>query len=98
MDKYKTNVRFLIEKSEGNLPCNVFAFFPNENYYSKDNIGYGGVTKENWQDMKTCYAHIGQHSSCHINYAKECKDATPTQYNDLKNELQGLGYNLTVIN
>jgi hypothetical protein len=97
MDNYKTNVKFLIEKSEGDLPCDVFAFFPNENYYSKDNIGYGGVTKDNWQDMKTCYAHIGQHSSCHIDYAKECKNATIEEYTPLKTELEGLGYDLTII-
>jgi PDZ domain-containing secreted protein len=96
MDKKKTNVIFLVEKTEGNLPCDVFAFFPKENYYSKDNIGYGGVTKENWQDMKVCYAHIGQHSSCHIAYANACKKATIEEYTPLKKELEGLGYNLNI--
>ena len=31
-DKTKTKVKFLIEKEEGNLPCNVFAFFPKSIY------------------------------------------------------------------
>ncbi len=58
-----TQVKFLIEKPEGDLPCNVFAFFPNENYSHNDN------------NMFTSYAHIGQHSGCHIDYANECKEA-----------------------
>ena len=93
-----TNVLFLLEKPEGDLPCDVFAYFPDENYYSEGNIGYGGVTKENWQEMKVSYAHIGQHSSCHINYILQCKKATKEQYNDLYNELIGIGYILNVLN
>lgn len=88
-----TNVKFLIEKPEGDLPCNVIAFFPDEYYYSRENIGYGGVTADNWKDMRTSYAHLGQHSGCHIDYANECKEAVFGQYNDLLRELIGQGYN-----
>ena len=81
----KTNVNFLIEKdSEDN---EVFAFFPDE-YFNLDLD----------PDMRTCYAHIGQHSACSYAYASECKQATPEQYEGLLNELTSLGYDLNVWN
>lgn len=84
-DKNKTEVLFLIEKSEDNEEKTVFAFFPNEGYNSD-------------QNMKISYAHIGQHSGCHKEYASECKQATKEQYSDLKTELESIGYNLTILN
>lgn len=96
--KVKIDVLFLMQKPEGNLPCNVFAYFPNENYYSEGNIGYGGVTAENWQDMKTCYAHIGQHSSCHVDYAKKCRQAYYKEYMNLLQELYNIGYDCNILN
>lgn len=83
-DKQMTKVLFLIEKDSED---EVFAYFPNEIFSTdKGEVFY------------TCYAHIGQHSSCHPDYAKECKQATPDQYNDLKIELESIGYNLEVLN
>lgn len=91
----KTKVLFLIDKpvdeftgkDEKIVGGEVFAYFPEMihsfNWYSPDNM--------------TCYSHIGQHSACHPDYAKECKEATPEQYNDLKRELEGLGYELEVL-
>ena len=82
----KTNVKFLIEKPGGNLPCEVFAFFPNEKYSHE-------------KGMFTSYAHVGQHSACHIDYANECREAKPSEYQDLLKELQQQGYdNLFVLN
>jgi len=82
-----TKVKFLIEKPEGNLPCNVFAYFPEMKH---NNIDIG---------MFTSYAHIGQHSACHWQYADECKEAKYNQYQDLLKELIGQGYNdLIVLN
>lgn len=75
-----TKVKFLIEKPEGDLPCNVFAYFP-DNWYNLDNL------------LRESYAHIGQHSACHIDYANECKEAPINEYFDLLNELIGQGYN-----
>jgi len=49
-------------------------------------------------DFKTCYAHAGQHSSCHPDYAKESRHATKKEYIDLETELISLGYKLDVIN
>ena len=97
-DTKKTAVLFLKGEPIGELYSEVIAYFPNENYYSKASIGYKGVTDENWQDMKMSYAHIGQHSSCHIEYANECKQATKEQYNDLAKELESIGYNLNILN
>jgi hypothetical protein len=77
--KQTTKVKFLIEKPEGNLPCNVFAFFPEEKYNSIE------------PDIFTCYAHTGQHSACHIDYANECKEAPINEYFDLLNELINYG-------
>lgn len=62
----------------------VFAYFPYEPF---DTEG----------DFNTCYAHIVQHSACHPDYAKECKEATPEQYKDLKEELESIGYVLEIL-
>lgn len=60
----------------------VFAFFPEIK-----------ETHDGW----LCYAHIGQHSTCGYLYADACKRAKPEQYNDLKTELESIGYNLEII-
>ena len=81
-----TKVVFLIEKQEGDLPCNVFAYFPEIR-----------STKEG--GMFTCYAHIGQHSACHENYAKGCKQAELNDFWELLRELIEQGYkNLQILN
>ena len=82
-DTHITKVRFLIHKKNHEL----IAYFPNEKY-SREGDG---------DNRKTCYAHIGRHSACSPGYARECREATETEYQDLKNELQSLGYNLEVI-
>lgn len=43
-----------------------------------------------------CYAHVGQHSEADINYARWCKPARPEQYKALQEELESLGYVLTI--
>lgn len=63
----------------------TYAFFPNELY----TIGN--------DDLKTSYSHIGQHSSCHIDYAKESRLATVEEYTPLKEELESIGYVLNII-
>jgi hypothetical protein len=81
-DQNKTEVLFLIDTDELQ---NCFAFFPKERESQID-------------DIFNSYAHLGQHSACHIDYANECKQATKDEYNDLKNELESIGYNLTILN
>lgn len=56
----------------------ILAVFPEEIFDNKGNI--------------TCYAHIGQHSACSKEYLKGLKLATPSEYNDLLDELIGQGY------
>lgn len=80
--KINMKVKFLIEKENNPdfLP-EVFAFFPNEKYNSFE------------PNIFTSYAHIGQHSACHIDYANECKEANYNQFQDLLRELISIGYN-----
>ena len=56
----------------------VFAYFPFEEWYN---------------GTMTCYAHIGQHSACHPNYANSCKEAKKLDFMPLLNELVRIGYN-----
>lgn len=44
-----------------------------------------------------CYAHLGQHSTCHISINAFSKPATEVEYQDLKEELESIGYVVTVI-
>ena len=52
----------------------------------------------NWQGQFTCYAHIGQHSSCAYDYYLQCKPATYQEYKPLLEELKSIGYDVQVIN
>jgi len=81
-DEHKTKVYFLVNEKD---PSNtdIYAYFPEE--------VHNGV-------YKTAYSHIGQHSSIHPSYAQESRQATPEEYQDLKTELEGLGYNLEILN
>lgn len=79
-DSYPTNVIFLKHEFNGN--DDVYAFFPDEKFDSEGNYA--------------SYSHIGQHSACSLDYVKESTPASPEEYADLKNELEGLGYNLNV--
>lgn len=62
----------------------LFAYFPNEKYDAHSNL-------------KVSYAHIGQHSACHPDYAKESTLATEDEYSELKAELEQVGYKLKVL-
>jgi len=42
------------------------------------------------------YMHIGQHGEASIYFMRDCKLATPEQYEDLKSELESLGYILSI--
>lgn len=77
-----TLVKFRIHPVSGEL----FAFFPQLKY------GFNGYRN----DLKTCYAHIGQHSACAKEYEQESRAARPNEYNPLKSELESIGYNLKI--
>ena len=45
-----------------------------------------------------CYSHIGQHSSADLDYMLSItRLAKPSEYSDLKRELEQIGYSLNVI-
>ena len=77
-----TKVDFLVNETDPEN-SDVFAYFPEEKHDEKYNMSY---------------SHIGQHSACDPEYAKESREATPEEYMDLKRELDGIGYNLDVLN
>lgn len=77
----KTKAIFLVNENNDD----VFAFFPEEeaNMYVSE--------------MKTSYSHIGQHSACHLDYARESRLATKKEYSELKTELETIGYDLELV-
>jgi len=81
-DKKYTDVIFYRDK-QGRW--DIFAYFPKEQFANDPKI-------------KTSYAHIGQHSACHVDYVKEqCTVVkNPEEYKDLFNELENIGYKLKV--
>ena len=60
----------------------LFAYFPDEIADIRGN--------------KMSYSHLGQHSACNPEYARESEPAK--DYQDLKNELERIGYDLKVLN
>jgi len=64
----------------------VFAFFIEEEFTTGK------------RDLFNSYAHIGQHSACHLDYAERSTLATKEEYKELEKELTSLvGYNLEII-
>ena len=45
----------------------------------------------NWGRF-VCYASLGQHSECLYTWVKEQREATPSEYRELLDELKGQGY------
>lgn len=80
--KDETRVIFFKQDDES-----ILAFFPELNY----NIRLYGY------DVKMSYQHIGQHGACDKDYLFECERAKPEEYQELKEELESIGYNLHVI-
>lgn len=81
-----TLVKFLVNETDKGNP-DLFAFFPQRLW---------AIAESNC--FKTAYSHVGQHSGCHVDYAKESRLATSAEYSDLLNELTGIGYKLKVLN
>lgn len=68
--------------------ADIVALFP-ESKYRHPQLGKMFVT---------CYQHIGQHSDGVPEYFEGLEQATPEEYTPLKEELESLGYNLTILN
>jgi hypothetical protein len=79
-----TKVLFLVNEKDPKNP-DLFAYFPEENYDNKGNLKVG-------------YSHVGQHGGVDPRYAKESRLATPEEYQNLKTELESIGYNFDVLN
>ena len=77
----------------------VLAAFVDEKYYSEDNIGYGGVTKEDVENTLTGYAKLGQHTAVSKAFIEQrCRKATQEEYQELFNELENsVAYKLKVV-
>jgi hypothetical protein len=91
-DKFKTKVQFLVNARQPEnddreqLDDDLFAYFPEMLDSISGKVFY-----------YTAYSHVGQHSACHTEYAKESRPATPEEYAPLKAELESIGYNLEII-
>lgn len=72
----KTLVIFRAERS-GPFKGDVTAVFPYEPGY------------DSWS--MTCYAHVGQHSSCTWEWYRTTRAAIPSEYESLKHELENYG-------
>ena len=82
-DTFKTQILFRVINS-GSFKGEVFAIMPYDIYDRKGNV--------------TSYQHVGQHSGADYNHCIAIsRPAKESEYNDLKNELEGLGYNIQVI-
>lgn len=46
--------------------------------------------------LTACYAHVGQHGSCSLDWYRSTRPAKPEEYADLKAELERIGYRLKV--
>lgn len=73
-----TRVTFKIEKPASRGEAAPFAFFPDEVWDLDGN--------------RACYAHVGQHGACAVEYAEECRDANYAEYRPLYDELVRIGY------
>ena len=63
----------------------IIAVFPEEDYFH-----YPSSTKMS-------YMHVGQHSACELSHIKDVTvPATKSEYQDLKEELESIGYKLEV--
>ena len=47
-------------------------------------------------DHMTCYAHVGQHGACSLDWYLDTRPAKPEEFADLKAELERIGYKLQV--
>ena len=82
-DNYKTDIVFRVDTSK-DFKGTVFALFPHEVWDFKGNV--------------TTYQHVGQHSGADYKYCiQTSRLATENEYNDLKKEMESLGYDINVV-
>ncbi len=84
MEKIKVKIRFVYPRYPDGSG-EVLAVF-----MGRGSVHYIG------QLLRDCYAHIGQHGSCHWSFSRR-KRATPEQYAPLLQELQSIGYDVQIV-
>lgn len=94
-DTEKTNVQFYLATYDANESDEqpykevIAVFIDNED------------SKWHKDEQFTCYTHLGQHSTCSQSFlAQNCRkiDVNSTEeYQDLKTELESIGYNLNIV-
>lgn len=58
-----------------------------------------GAVTFNERGEADCYAHVGQHSTCHVTwYLQRTRKATASEYAPLAKELRSIGYDLKIRN
>ena len=89
-DTEKTNVQFYLATYDANESDEqpykeVIAVFVDEILKGTDYLG--------------CYAHLGQHSTCSLDFLREnCRKINKKEdYQELKTELELIGYNLNIL-
>ena len=81
-----TKVTFKIEKPERRGERVPFAYFPDL------------LWAPHYNNECVCYAHVGQHSACSVEYARGCRLAKYAEYKPLYDELVTLvGYDDLVV-
>ena len=77
----KTSIRFIKFKGE------ILAVFMRRD---------SGLRWDGKQWLRGCYAHIGQHGDCYDGMQRR-KRAIKKEYQDLKREMESIGYKLEII-
>ena len=85
-DSYKTNIIFRKARYEDGS-TEILAIFP-DSYEEYRKMGRYEID---------CYAHIGQHGTASMDfYYQNTKKATPSEYKELFEELENIGYNIRI--
>ena len=82
------HVRFMVHERKD--PDDLFI-----NICDKDVYAYFPFSDEG-SGRKTCYSHIGQHSTCTVGYIFNSRVAKIEEYNDLYEEMSKMGFDLRI--
>ena len=90
MDTDKTDVIFVIWPND---PKHIF-----DPVWDSFDALFPGLAGNMNPDTCLCYSHIGQHSAANLDYMLSItRLAKPSEYSDLKGELEQIGYSLNII-
>lgn len=78
----------------------IFVIWPDNPEYIFDPVDalFPGLAGNMDPNTCLCYSHIGQHSAANLGYMLSItRLAKPSEYSDLRCELEGIGYELNII-